>query len=74
MGLLCADRLLLEAVFFPAADFDALFDGVRAFPWENWAPPGMGLRVAKARSNRSALQGITAIQAVTHKAAAELEK
>jgi putative N6-adenine-specific DNA methylase len=71
MGLRCADRLLLEAGFFPAADFDALFDGVRAFPWEDWVPKDMGLRVAKVRSNRSALQGITAIQAITHKAAAD---
>jgi putative N6-adenine-specific DNA methylase len=71
MALRCADRLLLEAGFFPAADFDALFDGVRAFPWEDWAPNGMGLRVAKVRANRSALQGITAIQAITHKAAAD---
>ena len=71
MALRCADRLLLEAGLFPAGDFDALFEGVRAFPWENWAPNGMGLRVAKVRSNRSRLRGITAIQAMTHKAAAD---
>jgi putative N6-adenine-specific DNA methylase len=71
MALRGADRLLLEAGFFPAADFDALFEGVRAFPWENWVPDGMGLRVAKVRSNRSRLQGITTIQAMTHKAAAD---
>jgi putative N6-adenine-specific DNA methylase len=71
MALRGADRLLLEACLFPAADFDALFEGVRAFPWENWAPDGMGLRVAKVRSNRSRLQGATTIQAMTHKAAAD---
>ncbi|MDR3122919.1 MAG: class I SAM-dependent RNA methyltransferase [Treponema sp.] len=71
MALRCADRLLLEAGLFPAADFDALFEGVRAFPWENWVPDGMSLRVAKVRSNRSRLQGITSIQAMTHKAAAD---
>jgi putative N6-adenine-specific DNA methylase len=70
MALRGADRLLLEAGLFPAADFDALFEGVRAFPWENWAPDGMGLRVAKVRSNRSKLRGIAAIQAITHRAAA----
>jgi putative N6-adenine-specific DNA methylase len=71
MALRGADRLLLEAGLFPAADFDALFEGVRDFPWENWVPDGMGLRVAKVRSNRSKLQGITTIQAMTHKAAAD---
>jgi putative N6-adenine-specific DNA methylase len=71
MALRGADRLLLEAGRFPAADFDALFEGVRAFPWENWVPDGMGLRVAKVRSNRSKLQGIATIQAMTHKAAAD---
>jgi putative N6-adenine-specific DNA methylase len=71
MALRCADRLLLEAGLFPAGDFDAFFEGVRAFPWENWAPDGMGLRVAKVRSNRSRLRGIAAIQAMTHKAAAD---
>jgi putative N6-adenine-specific DNA methylase len=70
MALRGADRLLLEAGLFPAADFDALFEGVRTIPWEAWVPPGMGIRVAKVRSNRSKLQGITTIQAMTHKAAA----
>ncbi|GHV74197.1 RNA methyltransferase [Spirochaetia bacterium] len=71
MGLRCADRLLLEARTFPAADFDALFEGVKSFPWETWIPNGMGVQVAKVRSNRSKLQGITTIQAMTHKAAAD---
>jgi putative N6-adenine-specific DNA methylase len=71
MALRGADRLLLEAGLFPAADFDALFEGVRAFPWEHWAPDGMGLRVVKVRSNRSRLRGLATIQAMTHKAAAD---
>ncbi|GHV29555.1 RNA methyltransferase [Spirochaetia bacterium] len=71
MGLRCADRLLLEAGLFPAADFDALFEGVKAIPWEAWIPDGMGVQVAKVRSNRSKLQSITTIQAMTHKAAAD---
>jgi putative N6-adenine-specific DNA methylase len=71
MGLRCADRILLEAGVFPAADFDARFEGVKAIPWETWIPAGMGIQVAKVRSNRSKLQGITTIQAMTHKAAAD---
>jgi putative N6-adenine-specific DNA methylase len=71
MGLRTADRVLLEAAWFQAADFDALFEGVRAVPWEKFIPSGMGLRVAKVRTNRSKLSAETSIQAVVHKAAAE---
>jgi putative N6-adenine-specific DNA methylase len=70
MGLRAADRVLLEAACFPAEDFDALFDGVAAVPWEDYIPHGTGLRVAKVRSGGSKLQGITSIQALAHKAAA----
>jgi putative N6-adenine-specific DNA methylase len=71
LSLRAADRLLLEAADFAAADFDALFEGVRAVAWEDYIPKGMGLAVDKARSNRSRLAAETSIQAVAHKAAAE---
>jgi putative N6-adenine-specific DNA methylase len=71
MALRAADRILLETAFFPAEDFDALFEGVRAVPWERYIPPGMGLTIPKVRSNRSRLKAETSIQAVAHKAAAE---
>jgi putative N6-adenine-specific DNA methylase len=71
MGLRTADRVLWEAARFPAPDFDALFEGIRAAPWERFIPKGMGLRIDKVRSNRSQLRGITSIQGVAHKAAAE---
>jgi putative N6-adenine-specific DNA methylase len=71
MGLRAADRVLLEAGFFRAGDFDALFEGTRAVPWERLVPKGMGLTVVKVRSNRSRLKAETSIQAVVHKAAAE---
>jgi putative N6-adenine-specific DNA methylase len=71
MALRGADRILLETGFFPAGDFDALFEGVRAVPWERYIPAGMGLTVAKVRSNRSRLKAETSVQAVAHKAAAE---
>jgi putative N6-adenine-specific DNA methylase len=70
MGLRAADRLLLEAARFPAADFDTLFEGVGAVPWEDYIPDGMGLKVTKVRANRSRLQALTSIQGVVHKAAA----
>jgi putative N6-adenine-specific DNA methylase len=71
MGLRADDRVLLEAGFFRAADFDALFEGVRAIAWERFVPQNMGLKVVKVRSNRSQLKAETSIQSVTHKAAAE---
>jgi putative N6-adenine-specific DNA methylase len=71
MALRGADRVLLETAFFEAMDFDALFDGVKAVPWEDLIPRGMGLTVVKVRSNRSRLKAATSIQAIVHKAAAE---
>ena len=71
IGLRAADRVLLEAACFDAPDFDALFEGVRELPWEDYIPPDLGLKVAKVRTNRSKLEAETSIQAVVHKAAAE---
>ena len=71
MGLRAADRVLLETANFAALDFDALFEGVRQLPWEDYIPQQMGLRVAKVRTNRSKLAAETSIQAIVHKAAAE---
>jgi putative N6-adenine-specific DNA methylase len=70
MALRAADRVLLETAFFPGENFDALFEGTRAVPWERYIPRGFGLRVAKVRTNRSRLAALTSIQAVVHKAAA----
>jgi putative N6-adenine-specific DNA methylase len=71
MSLRTADRVLLEAGVFPALDFDALFEGVHAVPWEDFIPQGMGLRVAKVRVNRSQLHAAASIQGIVHKAAAD---
>ena len=71
MGLRCADRVLLETKRFQALDFDALFEGTKSVPWEDYISPNMGVRVAKVRTNRSKLEAETSIQAVVHKAAAE---
>lgn len=70
MALRAADRVLLEAAHFPAGDFDALFEGVRAVPWERFIPRSMGLRIAKVRVRSSRLEAVTSIQGVVHKAAA----
>ncbi|MDR2542951.1 MAG: class I SAM-dependent RNA methyltransferase [Treponema sp.] len=71
IGLRCADRVLLEITQFKAADFDELFEGASSAAWEQFVPKGMGLKVAKVRTNRSQLKAETSIQAVVHKAAAK---
>lgn len=71
IGLRAADRVLLEIAHFKAVDFDALFEGTAAADWERLIPKGMGLKVAKVRTNRSQLKAETAIQAMVHKAAAQ---
>ena len=71
IGIRAADRILLETARFPASDFEALFEGTKRVPWEDYIPPNMSLKVSKVRSNRSKLIAETSIQAVVHKAAAE---
>jgi putative N6-adenine-specific DNA methylase len=71
IGLRAADRVLLEITSFKADDFDALFEGTAAAAWERLVPKGMGLKVAKVRTNRSQLKAETSIQAIVHKAAAQ---
>ena len=71
IGLRAADRVLLELGRFQAADFDALFDGAGAVPWERLVPAHLGVKVAKVRSNRSRLRSETSIQAMVHKAVAQ---
>jgi putative N6-adenine-specific DNA methylase len=71
MALRAADRVLIEMARFPAKDFDELFDGINAIAWEDFIPKGMGFRIVKVRTNRSALSAFTSIQSVAHKAAAE---
>jgi putative N6-adenine-specific DNA methylase len=71
IGLRAADRVLVEAASFPATDFDALFEGASAAPWERLIPADLGLKIVKVRSNRSALKAETSVQSIVHKAAAE---
>ncbi|MCL2196864.1 MAG: class I SAM-dependent RNA methyltransferase [Treponema sp.] len=71
IGLRAADRVLLEIANYKALDFDELFEGAAAAEWEKLVPKGMGLKVAKVRTNRSQLKAETSIQAIVHKAAAQ---
>jgi len=62
-----ADRILIRVASFPAADFDALFEGVKAIAWEDWIPPD-GEFPVNGRSVRSKLSSVPACQRATKRA------
>ncbi len=67
MFLRSAERVLLCMGRFPAADFDALFDGTRAIDWHRWIPQEGSFPV-KAKSIKSALTSLPAVQRSVKKA------
>jgi putative N6-adenine-specific DNA methylase len=67
LWLRSADRLLVWLAEFSAADFDQLYEGVRAIPWGDFMAPEPRV-VVTARSSRSALTATPAIQSVAKKA------
>jgi len=64
------ERILIEAGRFPALTFDALFEGVRALPLENFIPKN-GAFPVKGYSLDSALHSVPDCQKIVKKAAAE---
>lgn len=64
------DRVLLRVAAFPASDFDQLFEGVRALPWEEWLPRNAAFPV-DGRSVKSRLTSVPACQRAVKKAIAE---
>jgi 23S rRNA (guanine2445-N2)-methyltransferase / 23S rRNA (guanine2069-N7)-methyltransferase len=71
LWLRTADRVLLEIARFPAPDFDALFEGIKAIPWADWIPRDGSFPV-NARSRQSALTSIPAVQRATKRAVADV--
>jgi 23S rRNA (guanine2445-N2)-methyltransferase / 23S rRNA (guanine2069-N7)-methyltransferase len=67
LWLRSADRLLVEIGHWEASDFDALFDGVEALPWEQWLPANAGIHVV-GKSVRSQLSSVPAVQRCVKKA------
>jgi putative N6-adenine-specific DNA methylase len=67
LGLRIADRIFVVLAEFPAADFDALFEGVRGIDWRGLAPRDAAI-VVNARSVKSRLASVPAIQSVAKKA------
>lgn len=62
-----ADRVYIVLARFPATTFDALFEGVRALPFEEWLPEDAAFPTA-GNAVQSALMSVADIQSITKKA------
>ena len=69
LNLRTGERVLLVLGSFPAGDFEALFEGTRALPWEDFIPKE-GAFPVKGHCLNSALHAVPACQAIIKKAAA----
>ena len=69
LNLRTGERVLIELGCFLAGDFDALFEGTRALPWEQFIPLN-GAFPVKGHSLNSALHAIPACQYIVKKAVA----
>lgn len=69
LNLRTGERVLLVLGSFPARDFDALFEGVRALPWERFIPRD-GQFPVKGHSLNSVLRSVPACQSIVKKAIA----
>ena len=67
INLRCGARVLMELGSFPAKDFEALFQGVLALPWEDFIPRD-GEFPVKGYSLNSTLHSVPACQAIVKKA------
>ncbi|MBQ9537836.1 MAG: class I SAM-dependent RNA methyltransferase, partial [Treponema sp.] len=63
-----ADRLYIQMAEYDAPDFDALFDGCYAAPWQDCLRITNRVHVDKVRTYRSALESEHAVQGMVHKA------
>ena len=69
LNLRTGERVLLLLGTFPARDFDALFEGTRALPWERFIPRD-GQFPVKGHCLNSALHSVPACQSIVKKAIA----
>ena len=67
LNLRTGERVLIVLGRFYAGDFDALFEGVRALPWEEFIPRD-GAFPVKGHALNSALRSVPACQSIVKKA------
>lgn len=70
LWLRTADRVLIEALRFPAKDFDALFDTIKAYDWTQFLPHDASFPVI-GKSRNSQLTSVPAVQRTVKKALVE---
>ena len=70
LNLRCGARVLMELGSFPTPDFEALFQGVLALPWEDYIPRE-GEFPVKGYTINSTLHSVPACQAIVKKASAK---
>ena len=70
LWLRVAERILIRVGSFPAADFEALFEGTKSLPWEQWLPRDAEFPV-QGRSHRSQLTSVPACQRSVKRAVVE---
>lgn len=70
LRLRCAERVYIRIGSFEATDFDALFEGVKALPWEEWIGKNDAFPV-KGHAIRSRLFSVPDCQSIVKKAVAE---
>lgn len=70
INLRTANRVLIKLAEFPAPDFDAYFDNIRAIPWEEWISPEAQFPVTGS-SQKSQLHSVPACQGMAKKAIAQ---
>lgn len=73
INLRCADRVLLQMGQFRATDFEELFQGVKAIPWEGLIPEN-GVMHVTGKSVRSKLFSVPDCQSIAKKAVVEAMK
>ena len=67
LNLRTGERVLIHLGSFPAPTFDALFEGVKALPWEQFIPRECAFPV-KGHCLNSALHAVPACQSIVKKA------
>ncbi len=73
LSLRCGERVLMLLSAFPASTFDALFEGVRAIPWDNILPSDAAFPVA-GHCLDSTLASVPDCQRIIKKAVVEKMK
>ncbi len=73
LWLRCADRLLLRMAEFRAIDFEELFQGTLAAPWEKYIPEN-GIMHVTGKSIKSTLFSVPDCQSIVKKAVVEAMK